>query len=502
MMSRIFPNNQCASFMASFRNKLALFLLCLSLFFLVLDQAQASSLKGQILLQVEENGEAWYVNPLNEERYYLGRPADAFIVMRSLGLGVSDKDIGSFQLSQAPTRLSGRILLQVQDKGQAFYVSPHDLKLYYLGRPQDAFYLMRSFGLGITNKDLAKIKINNSQAITLDANNSDFKQSFNFKYKNESYSLDLDLSSSLYKHYRNLQKKFSFPSSSDPVLMRNIFYGNFLTIKEGDEVIKTLVARANEIARKKNWNQDESLEFLLALVQYIPYDHEKVLTGANTNPFFPYETLYLNRGVCSDKTFLALAIAREFDYGAAMLDFPDLNHSALGISCPQDDSIRNSGYCFLETTNYFPPGVIPSSIKVGEAEKGGSDFKELFQDSHLGKMEIYQETSGELYEGLKGTKSRLLAINTLNDELKIILASTVSGEKILESKKIEINKLKSQMDEHLIKQEFLQYNALIPSYKSLVDDYNSYHSSYESEIMQYNEKANYYNSLVNSFYQK
>lgn len=41
-------------------------------------------------MQTENNGEAWYVNPADSKRYFLGRPADAFNVMRELGLGVSE----------------------------------------------------------------------------------------------------------------------------------------------------------------------------------------------------------------------------------------------------------------------------------------------------------------------------------------------------------------------------------------------------------------------------
>ena len=54
-------------------------------------------------------------------------------------------------------RLAGRILLQVQSKGEAWYVNPVTLKRHYLGRPADAFKIMREQGLGITNKDLTSI---------------------------------------------------------------------------------------------------------------------------------------------------------------------------------------------------------------------------------------------------------------------------------------------------------------------------------------------------------
>ncbi len=47
---------------------------------------------GKIFLAVENNGEAWYVFPTNNERYFLGRPTDALAVMRQLGLGISEQD--------------------------------------------------------------------------------------------------------------------------------------------------------------------------------------------------------------------------------------------------------------------------------------------------------------------------------------------------------------------------------------------------------------------------
>jgi hypothetical protein len=121
------------------------------------SKSLSSRLSGRILLQVEAKGEAWYINPDNNKRYYLGRPSDAFSIMRELGLGATTKDIKSFINTSAPKRLSGKILLRVEDKGQAYYVNPLDLKLYYLGRPDDAFELMRSKGLGITDSDLGKI---------------------------------------------------------------------------------------------------------------------------------------------------------------------------------------------------------------------------------------------------------------------------------------------------------------------------------------------------------
>lgn len=146
-----------------------IFLLILLYVFLAPSFARAASLgktlAGRILLNVEGKGEAWYVYPVDNKRYYLGRPADAFEVMRRLGLGIAEIDFQKIAQAGMPVegdralaaRLAGRIILETERKGEAWYINPVDLKKYYLGRPADAFALMRQLSLGISREDLAKI---------------------------------------------------------------------------------------------------------------------------------------------------------------------------------------------------------------------------------------------------------------------------------------------------------------------------------------------------------
>jgi len=174
-------------------------------------------MSGRILLQVEKNGEAWYVSPGNNFRYFLGRPADAFRVMRELGVGISNANlekipVGLVDFGQnidsdsdgLPDKMEealglnvnnadtdgdghgdaqeiendynplsggeslvdysftksnlGKIFLQVERNGEAWYLDPKTEKRYFLGRPNDAFRIMRLLGTGITNNDLATIK--------------------------------------------------------------------------------------------------------------------------------------------------------------------------------------------------------------------------------------------------------------------------------------------------------------------------------------------------------
>jgi hypothetical protein len=116
-------------------------------------------LKGTIVLQVESHGEAYYINPDNEKRYALGRPADAFQVMRELGLGVTHAFVTQYQGKAFPDHVVGKILLDVGDFGKAYYIYPKNKRAYYLGRPADAYRMMRELGLGISNRDLENIAV-------------------------------------------------------------------------------------------------------------------------------------------------------------------------------------------------------------------------------------------------------------------------------------------------------------------------------------------------------
>lgn len=186
------------------------------------------NLIGKIVLQVEENGEAWYLSPITTKAYFLGRPDDAFNIMRAQGVGImtdnlekipvglinmagedNDGDGLSNEFEDAigtdknkldtdgdgfsdkvevennydpnegggarmridagyANSHKGKIFLQVENNGEAWYVNPADGKRYFLGRPADAFQVMRDLGLGISNENLNTILVD--EATTMNEN--------------------------------------------------------------------------------------------------------------------------------------------------------------------------------------------------------------------------------------------------------------------------------------------------------------------------------------------
>ncbi|MBU0614363.1 SH3 domain-containing protein [Patescibacteria group bacterium] len=115
--------------------------------------------RGYILLQVENHGEAWYVDPTSDNRYYMKDGPTAYEMMRKFGLGISDADLLRLQSgdTELRERLKGRILLQVQQHGEAYYVHPQTGEAHYMANGEQAYELMRYYSLGITNLDLEEI---------------------------------------------------------------------------------------------------------------------------------------------------------------------------------------------------------------------------------------------------------------------------------------------------------------------------------------------------------
>ncbi|MDZ4229974.1 MAG: Ig-like domain-containing protein [Candidatus Veblenbacteria bacterium] len=183
---------------------------------------------GRILLQVEAKGEAWYVAPDDGQRLYLRDGLAAYIIMRRVSLGITDANLARIPIGLDPkfqgadtdgdglgdkleeglgtdpanpdtdgdgyrdgdevksdynplstnpaklifdssliNRLKGRILLQVERRGQAWYVHPDTGRRYYLKDGDTAYQVMRFFSLGITNRDLNTISVNEARTQTL-----------------------------------------------------------------------------------------------------------------------------------------------------------------------------------------------------------------------------------------------------------------------------------------------------------------------------------------------
>lgn len=139
----------------------------------MLDNAMINRMSGKILLQVEQHGEAWYLHPELEKRYYMKDGPTAYEMMRSFGLGITDIDLEKIPMVETPDEMldsssvcsynslarqvKGRILLQVEQHGEAWYIHPDTCRRIYMKDGAAAYSIMRYLSAGILDIDLKKI---------------------------------------------------------------------------------------------------------------------------------------------------------------------------------------------------------------------------------------------------------------------------------------------------------------------------------------------------------
>jgi hypothetical protein len=142
-----------------------------------IDTRLIKRLAGQILLQTEQYGQAWYLDAVSLKRYYLADGDSAYGALREFGLGIKNADINKIPIASESvlptgyvasestysnlltTRLSGRIVIQVENHGEAWYINPEDGKRYYLANGEAAYQIMRQLSLGISNDNIRKITV-------------------------------------------------------------------------------------------------------------------------------------------------------------------------------------------------------------------------------------------------------------------------------------------------------------------------------------------------------
>jgi peptidoglycan hydrolase-like protein with peptidoglycan-binding domain len=324
---------------------------------------------------------------------------------------------------------------------------------------------------------------------------------FTWNFHGNTYQMDIPLSKSLYKAYSTSQKVYTYKGKLPDNWVED-YNTMFLTVKSDDYTFDTLASGLLALARKDGMSNDETVNFILSFVQSIPYDFSKDLKKDHTQ--YPYETLYVKKGVCADKTFLAYQILKRVGYGVAILQYLDVNHQALGIRCPMDDSVHTSGYCYAETTNYLPVGIIPSSFGSNGQSDGTfetNDFEKLFDTKRLGKADVLVKTGGKMYEGIPSLKQNVDRLTSLAKEMedtKLFIASTTND---LENKKKDFTIVRDDIEAAAKDRDYELYKKLLTQYNTSASAYQSTYDVYKNAITLYNKDVKEYNELLKIFTQ-
>ncbi len=120
------------------------------------------------VLKPTEGGEVWYYDPVSLKRYCLSDAKIAFRALEVFGLGITNEDLAKIPVAgeevklenkKIVDRLKGRILLQVESLGEAWYVDPTTGQRHYLQNGVEALNILTSLARITPAKQIFPISV-------------------------------------------------------------------------------------------------------------------------------------------------------------------------------------------------------------------------------------------------------------------------------------------------------------------------------------------------------
>ncbi len=115
-----------------------------------------------------------------------------------------------------------------------------------------------------------------------------------------------------------------------------------------DPIITNLANGLKDAAEAENYDDYQTVSFILSFVQSLQYTSDDVTTSYDEYPRYPTETLVYGGGDCEDTSFLFAGIIRELNFGACLIIPP--GHVAVGVS--GDENIAGT-YYELDGKRYY-----------------------------------------------------------------------------------------------------------------------------------------------------
>lgn len=185
-----------------------------------------------------------------------------------------------------------------------------------------------------------------------------------WSFQNELYELSLEIPT--HKYYYLTQKDVNRSPQHLGTHMMTIF------VTEHDTDIKNLAQKLLNLAEEQNFNDSETVNFILSFVQQnIDYKEDMDSRGVEEYWKYPLETLYEKNGDCEDSSTLFQSIMKNTPYDVVMLFYiidDSSGHLSSGVHIDEElagHSITHKGkeYYYCETTSSgFVVGEKPSEI--------------------------------------------------------------------------------------------------------------------------------------------
>lgn len=307
--------------------------------------------------------------------------------------------------------------------------------------------------------------------------------SHQFPFEKSTVTLTLPINVSVYEGAKQAEKATTVYGNISETIWLAQSYRAMVQDPAQDSLYAALLAEADKIRLQQKLSDDEYLELVAVYVQSLRYENRE------QNPAkFPVETVVDRAGDCDDKSLLLAGLLSREGYPVALLLFGPESHMAVGVGS-DDYHYKNTGYAFVETTNFSFVGV--------PTDKLGGNLT-LYSDPV-----IIPISNGTKFFG-SGSETRYIHdMYVLSDQkIKELEPQVKSMGSDLTSQQEKIAQLESQIREIRNTGNSGSYNTQVAVHNALVSDYNSRLNAYRQLFARYEKYALVHNYILEHMYDR
>jgi len=307
--------------------------------------------------------------------------------------------------------------------------------------------------------------------------------SHQFPFEKSTVTLTLPINVSVYEGAKQAEKATTVYGNISETIWLSQSYRAMVQDPAQDSLYAALLAEADKIRLQQKLSDDEYLELVAVYVQSLRYENRE------QNPAkFPVETVVDRAGDCDDKSLLLAGLLSREGYPVALLLFGPESHVAVGVGS-DDYHYKNTGYAFVETTNFSFVGV--------PTDKLGGNLT-LYSDPV-----IIPISNGTKFFG-SGSETRYIHdMYVLSDQkIKELEPQVKSMGSDLTSQQEKIAQLESQIREIRNTGNSGSYNTQAAVHNALVSDYNSRLNAYRQLFARYEKYALVHNYILEHMYDR
>ena len=307
--------------------------------------------------------------------------------------------------------------------------------------------------------------------------------SHQFPFEKTTVALTLPINVSVYEGAMQAEKATTVYGNISETVWLAQSYRAMVQDPAQESLYAALLAETDKIRLRQKLSDDEYLELIAVYIQSLKYE-----TREQNPAKFPIETVVDRAGDCDDKSLLLAGLLSRAGYPVALLLFGPESHMALGVG--SDEYIyKNTGYAFLETTNYSFVGVPTDTL--------GTNLT-LYSDPVI----IPISNGTKTYRS--GSETRYIHdMYVLSDQKVKELEPRVKsmGEDIT-SQQEKIARLETEMQDFKTTKNTGHYNAQVPVHNALVEEYNTRLDTYRQIFTLYEKYALVYNYILEHMYDR